>query len=136
MSTPSRIRFVTSSLLILAAGLVLFFSTETFVSCGASPRPSHSEEVPLFAISDDPDSKWDFPVTTYVVPDTCHVIIIVKDSLGTVVDTLVNAVQIPGSYEKTWEGPVTRSGVHYFEFTICGTLTTKKFEIVHFRGGR
>jgi hypothetical protein len=68
------------------------------------------------------------PSTTfsYLVPETCQVMIVVYNVAGEIADTLVSKVLAPGPHNIYWNASRIPSGVYFIQSTICGKLTTKK----------
>lgn len=87
----------------------------------STPRPSYYQHDEAH-----PNPYSPFTKISYVVDDSCHVMIVLYNVQGQVVDTLMNAVQGPGTYWKTVDSLGKHEGGLYFYKVSCGEKTSTK----------
>ncbi len=89
---------------------------------------SVTEEIPtVYALRQNHPNPFN-PVTsiTFQLPEKSFVNITVYNSLGMVVDRLVNTELSAGSYSYTWNGKGMASGIYYYRMTSRNFTETKK----------
>ncbi|MFZ1684059.1 MAG: T9SS type A sorting domain-containing protein [Candidatus Zixiibacteriota bacterium] len=68
---------------------------------------------------------------TYEVPGNCHVMLVIYNVQGQMVDTLVNEDQVAGPHNCIWNGRPSManlpSGVYFYKLEACDFKATKKF---------
>jgi len=65
-------------------------------------------------------------IINYAIPRTSQVIIKLYDIIGNEIETLVNGVKQPGSYQINFEGSKLPSGVYFYKMTANNYISIKK----------
>jgi len=71
-----------------------------------------------------------YNVISYIIPESTHVLIKVYNICGQVVDTLVNQIQPPGTFEKKWDADDSPNGIYFYRVTANGKTKTKKMVLL------
>ena len=106
---------------------VLYGDTSTIVG-----EVKLNEEVPfLYNLSQNYPNPFN-PVTRikYDVPKSSLVRIIIYNVLGREIETLVNEMLKPGSYEVTWDGSRYASGVYFYKLVTDEYVETRKMVLI------
>ena len=96
----------------------LFFRTHIDVK-NATIAPTHISAPTQFALYQNYPNPFN-PATTinYSIPQLSEVTIMVFDILGKEIETLVNEVKSPGTYELTWHADYLPSGVYFYRLKV------------------
>lgn len=63
----------------------------------------------------------------YSLPNNCHVILTIYNSLGQIIQELVNGEKVSGSYEVQFDGSKLASGVYFYSIKASSSDGTKNF---------
>ena len=115
------------SLSRIARAVSLLACLFAFLNCAAPP----AVQSPPHVDANDPNPFSPTSTITYSVTDSCHVVVVLFDVQGRVVDTLVNALQAPGKYHVEADPSGKLEPGVYFYWLSCGDISaTKKLVIV------
>jgi len=78
----------------------------------------------------NPVSKIKYEIPGTIKGKTLNVKLIVFDILGKEISTLVNAEQLPGTYEVTFDGSNLPSGVYFYKLSAGDFTDTKKLLLI------
>ena len=105
----------------------MYYNAQNLVT-GVQP---YSEIPARFELSQNYPNPFN-PVTEirYDIPKTSHVKLVIYNTLGQEIETLVNETLQPGSYQAVWNAENHPSGVYFYRLVTSDFTDVKKMVLV------
>ena len=113
--------------------IILMIIAIILVSCVKQYRPISNETPTTYNHSLGDKYPNPFSPTTkiaYSIPDTVHVLIVMYNVEGQIVDTVENQLRSPGTYTVEPDCDLWESGIYFYKITAGKFTQTKKMVLL------